>query len=156
MLQQLLVITPVQKPSMESKLKTLKQAYEINDETKTEFCANSIAALEMKTIQPCFNILDDCERPPPGYTFLPHHMVFDVKTNLCHKACLVANGSRTEPSATDCYAGVVSCETVRIMFTYAALHGMDIWARDITNAFIQAPTSIKVFIKCVPLCLQRT
>ena len=40
------------------------------------------------------------------------------------------------------------CETVRIMFLYAALHGMDIWSDDITNAFIQAPTSEKVFIKC--------
>ena len=61
---------------------------------------------------------------------------------------MVGNGSRTNPSATDTYAGVVLRETVCIMFLYAALHGMDIWSADITNAFIQAPTTEKVFIKC--------
>ena len=34
------------------------------------------------------------------------------------------------------------------MFTVAALNGMDIWTGDITNAFIQAPTTEKVYIKC--------
>ena len=61
---------------------------------------------------PHFSILDPGERPPPGYKFLPHHMIFDVKMDLCRKARLVGNGSRTNPSPSLTYASVVSRESV--------------------------------------------
>ena len=50
------------------------------------------------------------------------------------------------------YADVVSRESVWIAFTYAALSDLDIWACDIQNAYIQAPTSTseKHYIICGP------
>ena len=46
------------------------------------------------------------------------------------------------------YAGIVSRESVRIAFTYTALNDLDIWACDVQNAYIQAPSSEKHYIVC--------
>ena len=43
---------------------------------------------------------------------------------------------------------MVSTESVRIVFTYAALNGLDVFAADIRNAYLQAPSSQKDFIIC--------
>ena len=51
---------------------------------------------------------------------------------------------------TSTYAGVVSRESVRIAFTYAALNGLDVWAADLQNAFLQAPCSEKYYTVCGP------
>ena len=48
------------------------------------------------------------------------------------------------------YAGVVSSETVCISLTYAALYGLDKWAADITNAFVQAPMTEKYWVEYGP------
>ena len=48
------------------------------------------------------------------------------------------------------YAGVVSRESVRIAFTYAALNGVDVFAVDIRNTYLQAPSSQKDYIICGP------
>ena len=39
-------------------------------------------------------------------------------------------------------------ESVRIAFTYAALNKVDVWAADIMNAYLQAPTSESHYIIC--------
>ena len=51
--------------------------------------------------------------------------------DLTRKARFVANGSKTADPGGSKYAGVVSREYVRIAFTYAALHGLNIMAGDI-------------------------
>ena len=48
------------------------------------------------------------------------------------------------------YAGVVSRESVRIAFTYAALNDLDVCMADIRNAYLQSPTSQKHYIICGP------
>ena len=48
------------------------------------------------------------------------------------------------------YAGVVSRESVRIAFTYAALNELDVCMADIRNAYLQSPTSQKHYIICGP------
>ena len=55
---------------------------------------------------------------------------------------------RTPNPKTSCYAGVVSCESIRIALTYAVLHKIDVKAADIQNAYLQAPSSDKHFIYC--------
>ena len=75
-------------------------------------------------------------------------MVFDIKLDLTRKARLVADGHLTPDPNDSTYAGVVSRETVRISLTYAALLGVDIWAADIMNAFVQALTTEKYYIVC--------
>jgi hypothetical protein len=45
---------------------------------------------------------------------------------------------------------VVSRDSIRIAFTYAALNGLDVFAADIRNAYLQAPSSQKDYILCGP------
>jgi hypothetical protein len=45
---------------------------------------------------------------------------------------------------------LVSRDSIRIAFTYAALHGLDVYAADIRNAYLQAPSSQKDYILCGP------
>jgi hypothetical protein len=45
---------------------------------------------------------------------------------------------------------VVSRKSVRIAFRYAALNGLDVFAADIRNTYIQAPSSCKDYIICGP------
>ena len=66
-------------------------------------------------------------------------MIYDIKMDSTRKARLVSEGCRTPNPVTSTYAGVVSRESVRIAFTYAALNGLDVWATDVQNAFLQAP-----------------
>ena len=48
------------------------------------------------------------------------------------------------------FSGVVSrdSDSIRIIFTYAALNGIDICASDIKSAYLQAPTSEKHNLLC--------
>jgi hypothetical protein len=39
---------------------------------------------------------------------------------------------------------------IRIAQTYAALNGLEVWAADIRNAYLQAPSSNKDYIVCGP------
>ena len=73
-------------------------------------------------------------------------MVFDVKMDFTRKARWVLDGHKTPDPEGSTYAGVVSRESVRIAFTYAALNDLDIFAGDIQNAYLQAPSSRKDYI----------
>ena len=77
-------------------------------------------------------------------------MVFDVKMDFTRKARFVLDGHKTADPVGSTYAGVVSRESVRIAFTYAALNNLDIFAADIRNAYLQAPSSRKDYIICGP------
>ena len=77
-------------------------------------------------------------------------MIFDVKMDFTRKAHYVVNGAKTQDLPTSMYAGVVSKERVRIAFTYATLHGLDLNAADIKNAYLQAPITEKYWTRCGP------
>ena len=64
------------------------------------------------------------------------------------KARCVLDGHKTPNPIHSTYAGVVSRESVRIAFTYAALNHVDVCAVDIRNAYLQAPSSCKDYIVC--------
>ena len=57
-------------------------------------------------------------------------------------------GAKSPDPIGSTYAGVVSRESVRIGFTYAALNGIDVCAADICNAYLQAPSSQKDYVIC--------
>ena len=59
--------------------------------------------------------------------------------NFSRKARLVAGGHMTEVPDVMTYASVVSCKTVRIALTIAAINGLQVKAADIMNAYITAP-----------------
>ena len=63
---------------------------------------------------------------------------------------VVLDGHKTPDPIGSTYAGVVSSESICIAFTYAALNGLDIYAADIRNAYLQAPSSQKHYIICGP------
>jgi len=59
-------------------------------------------------------------------------LIFDVKMDFTRKARYVAQSCFSENHISgSTYAGVVSRESVRIAFTYAALHDLNIFAADI-------------------------
>jgi hypothetical protein len=70
---------------------------------------------------------------------------------LERKARWVKDGHKT-PHPDNCtYAGVLSRkESVRIALTATALNGLPVYTCDIKNAYLQAPTSEKHYIKCGP------
>ena len=60
------------------------------------------------------------------------------------------DGHRTADPVETNYAGVVSRDSVRIAFTYAALNGLEVCAADVQNAYLQAPLLEKHYIICGP------
>ena len=128
---------------------SVPEAYEIDDKDGTDLWSNSIKK-EMGNNAVAFQILEDDEPLPVGYTLQSGHMVFDVKMDLTRKARWVLDGHKTDDVEGSTYAGVVSRESVRIALTYAALHDLDVWAADIQNAYLQAPSSQKHYIICGP------
>ena len=130
--------------------KTVKRALEIDQETGTTYWRDAIEK-EMGTVRIAFNILEEGEKPPPGFNFIGCHMVFDVKQGtLQRKARFVCDGSRTDASDVPTYASVVSRESVRIAFLLAALNDLDVWAADCEGAYLNAQTKEKLYTKCGP------
>ena len=106
---------------------------------------------EMKAVQVAFKILNDGEKAPPTYQEIRCHMVFDVKMDsFARKARYVAQGNMTEAPATLTYASVVSRESVRIALTLAALNDLEVKTADIANAYLQAPVTEKISVRCGP------
>ena len=128
---------------------SVKHAYEIDRKNNDHFWRDAIA-LEMRNNGVAFEIQEENKKAPPGWSFVTGHIVFDVKMDFTRKARWVLDGHKTPDPQGSTYAGVVSRESVRIAFTYAALNGLDIFAGDIQNAYLQAPSSQKDYIVCGP------
>ena len=106
--------------------------------------------MEMYNIGVAFEILEDGKTAPAGYTKVSGHLIWSVKTDFTRKARWVLDGHKTPDPVGSKYAGVVSKESVRIAFTYAALNDLDVCMADIRNAYLQSPTSQKHYIICGP------
>jgi hypothetical protein len=97
----------------------------------------------MTEVGVAFKVLPEGKDTPPGWKNVTGHLIWDVKMDFTHKARWVLDGHLTPSPIGSTYAGVVSRESVRIMFTYAVLNGLDVFTADIQNAYIQAPSSCK-------------
>ena len=64
-----------------------------------------------------FQILQENQKAPPGWSKVTGHLVFDVKMDFTRKARWVLDGHKTPDPVGSTYAGVVSRESVRIAFT---------------------------------------
>ena len=60
------------------------------------------------------------------------------------------DGHKTPEPSTSNYADVISRDNVCIAHTYAALNDADVTATDIQSAYLQGPSSDKIFIICRP------
>ena len=105
---------------------------------------------EMYNVGVAFEILDEGARAPHGWKRVTGHLVWDVKMDFTRKARWVLDGHKTPDPIGSTYAGVVSRESVCIALTYAALNDLDVFAADIRNAYLQAPSSQKDYIICGP------
>jgi hypothetical protein len=72
--------------------------------------------------------------------------VYACKHDGHHKAILCANGKLTEIRINSVYSGVVSLNSLRTVIFLAELNGLETWATNIGNAYLEAETSEKVFI----------
>ena len=70
------------------------------------------------------------------YQEIKRHIIFDVKMYLTRKARFVAGGHTTDTQTSMTYSSVINRDSVGIAFTYAALMGVDVWASDIGNAYL--------------------
>jgi hypothetical protein len=107
-------------------------------------------AKEMTEVGIAFEVLPDGQAAPPTWKKVTGHLVWDVKMDFTRKARWVLDGHKTPNPIGSTYAGVVSRDSVRIAFTYAALNGLNVCAADIRNAYLQAPSSCKDYIICGP------
>ena len=104
----------------------------------------------MLNIGIAFEVLDEGKSAPPGWKKVTGHLIWDVKMDFTWKARWVLDGHKMANPIGSTYAGVVSRESVRIAFTYAALNDLNVCAADIRNAYLQAPSSQKDYIVCGP------
>jgi hypothetical protein len=107
-------------------------------------------AKEMTEVGVAFEVLEEGITAPIGWSKVTGHLIWDVKMDFTRKARWVLDGHKTPNPIGSTYAGVVSRDSIRIAFTYAALNGLDVFAADIRNAYLQAPSSQKDYIICGP------
>jgi hypothetical protein len=104
----------------------------------------------MTNVMPAFKILDQDAPKPVAHTWIPCHMIFDIKMDFTRKARFVAGGHVTDPPSLITYASVVSRNSVRIALLIASLNSLDILGADAQNAYLNAPVREKVYTTCGP------
>ena len=88
-----------------------------------------------------------------GYQEIRCHMIFDVKMDFIRKARFVMNGSTTETPISLCHSSVVSRDSIRLAFLFAALNDLDVFACDIGNAYLNSPCKEKIwFVARIECC----
>ena len=127
--------------------KSVQQAIAVDKKNGDTYWQDAIKK-EMVNIGIAFEILEESQPTPVGWSKVTGHMIFDVKMDFTRKARWVLDGHKTPSVEGSTYAGVVSRESVRIALTYAALNGLQVFAGDIQNAYLQAPSSQKDYIVC--------
>jgi hypothetical protein len=129
--------------------KSIKEAYELDKQTGTDYWHRAIVK-EMTSNAAAFRFLEPDEVVPIGSTWIPCHMIFDIKVDLTRKARFMAGGHWTDPPSQVTYSTVVSRDSVRIAFLIAAMNDIEILSADIGNAYLNAPTKEKVHITTGP------
>jgi len=127
----------------------VQHAFDIDKRNGNTMWRDALAK-EMTEVGVAFEVLAEDANAPIGWRKVTGHLVWDVKMDFTRKARWVLDGHKTPSPVGSTYAGVVSRESVRIAFTYAALNGLEVFAADIRNAYLQAPSSQKDYIICGP------
>ena len=92
-----------------------------------------------------FEVLEEGESAPVGYTQITCHLIFDMKMDLTRKARYITGGHLIDPPSPMTYASVVGKETVRIAFLIVSLNDLKILAGDIQNVYLDAHTKEKIY-----------
>ena len=126
---------------------SVEHAYALDEKNGNSLWRDAIKK-EMHNVGVAFEILEEDQGVPVGWSEVTGHLVFDTRMDFTRKARWVLDGHKTPNPTGSTYAGVVSRESVRIALTYAALNDLDVMAADIRNAYLQAPSSQKDYIIC--------
>jgi len=103
-----------------------------------------VAALVMHK---CFDFKSPDFKPSSEYQYCRLHFVYEIKSDLRHKARLVCNGNQVDPRGLSTRATVVKGISVRLLDIIAESQGLEVICGDIGNAFIQATTNEKIFTR---------
>ena len=88
----------------------------------------------------------DTDEIPKFHKLINCHMVFDIKIgNLAHNAWFIAGGHQIDPPKDTTYLSVMLRDSIWIAFLAATLNDLDVLAADVQNAYLNAPTSEKVY-----------
>ena len=109
---------------------TVAEAHRLDRETGNVFWTDAIAK-ETKNVSISFSIMEERTKSSTGYKNIGGRIIFDLKINFTRKSRWVATGYKTPDPIMSTYTGIVSRESVRIAFTYAALNNLDMFATDI-------------------------
>jgi hypothetical protein len=63
---------------------------------------------------------------------------------------MVADGHLTEIPLKSIYSGVISLQGLRMLIFLAELNGLETWATDISNAYLEAETKEHIYIHAGP------
>ena len=103
---------------------------------------------EMENLKVTFDILEDGAKIPVFCNKASSHLVFDIHMVLELKARWVKDVYRTPEPEYSNFAGVVSRDSVRIALAHADPNDLPVYACDIQNACLQAPSSEKHCVVC--------
>ena len=113
----------------------VQHAYEIDSQKGNTLWRDALKK-EMYNVGITFEILEECTKALKGWKKVMGHLIWDVKMDFTCKATWVLDWHKMPDPIRSTYAGVVSCESIRNAFTYAALNGLDIH-----NAYLQVLSS---------------
>ena len=100
----------------------------------------------MQNVKVAFKMTDNVDgKETAGFQKITCHMIFTVKMDFTRKARFVAGGHTTKPPSSITYSSVVARDSVRIVLMLAALHGVDVLAADVGNAYLNAPCREKIY-----------
>ena len=105
-------------------------------------------AKEMYNVDIMLKVLEEGQQAPAGWHKVTGHLIWDMKMYSHGRQGGSWMATKTTDPIGSMFSGVVSRESVRISFTYAALNGLDICAANICNAYLQAPSSQWDYITC--------
>ena len=140
--------------------KSVEEAYAIDRKNGNNFWRDAIEKEMLRVIkafEPHENVRPEDVRAGRyqrllGFQEMKCHMVFDIKMDgkFTRKARLVAGGHMVEAPVAVTYSSVVSRDSVRIAFLVAALNDLEVYAADVTNAYINADTVEKIWCVAGP------
>ncbi len=109
---------------------SVKNLIEIDRKNKNSIQADVLKE-EMGNVCVPFEILGQNAKAPLGWFKASGHINIDVKMDFSRKARWVKDGHKTPDSKTLSFAGVVSCNSIRIALTHAAFLDLPVMGADI-------------------------
>ena len=89
----------------------VENAYEIDTKNNNDLWRKAIGK-EMTNVSVVFQVLEEGEKAPPGWSKASGHIVFNIKMDFTRKARWVLDGHRQSDPKGSTYAGVVSRESI--------------------------------------------